>query len=103
MEGSTGVQGLQALYTQIDPVKMIRSLVDKAKSKSADKAIAISLHDNLIRLRNWERELFVNGLTEFESSDQSLTREICGQMKKIGEIVGIIDVSLCEGDTDTAV
>ena len=101
MEDDTGVLGLQALYTKINPLKMIRSLVDKAKSRSADKATAISLHDNLIRLRNWEREIFVDGLTEFEISNQGLSEEICAQMKKIEEVLHGIKIAISKGDTDT--
>jgi phage-related minor tail protein len=100
MEENTGAQGLQALYTKIDPVKVIRSLVDK---RSADNDTAISLHDNLIRLRNWEREIFENDLTEFESSNRSLTQEIRGHMKKIGDILPVIETEISNCNDDTVV
>jgi len=94
-----GSQGLEAMYTQLDPVKTIRRLVNDTTFRSSNKVTAVSLHDNLIRLRNWTRWIFVNGLSEFEASSQKLAQVLCEHVEEIGNSLRDIETAIHNGDT----
>jgi len=87
---------LETLYTQLDPVKMIRRLVNDTTFRSSNKATAIALHDNLIRLRNWTREIFVDGLSEFEASNPKLAKVLCEHVEKIGNSLRDIETAISD-------
>jgi hypothetical protein len=98
-EQNTNSQGLETLYTQLDPVKTIRRLVNDATFRSSNRATAVYLHDNLIRLRNWKREIFVDGLSEFEASNRKLAQLLCGHVEKIGDSLKDIETAISDRNT----
>ncbi|KAJ4348747.1 uncharacterized protein N0V89_010125 [Didymosphaeria variabile] len=94
-------QGLEALYTKWNPVQTIHSLVEDTAFQISDKATAITLHDNLIRLKNWASEIFVEGLSDFEASNQELVRVLCEHVETIGR--SLIDIKDAISKRDTTV
>jgi hypothetical protein len=103
MEETPEIQGLHAIYTKTHPVGHIRRLLEQADSGSVDSPTNISLHENLIRFRNWQGEIFVSGLTAFEASRRDLALEVCLQAKEIGRAVCKIEFYLVTQDTITIV
>lgn len=95
---NASLQRLQALYKQLDLVDMVRRLLSDSTLQSSNVSATISLHDNLIRLRNWEREICVNTLPNFEVSNQNIVHILCGHVREIGNDLVAIKAALSNGD-----
>jgi hypothetical protein len=79
------LQGLQDMYAGIEPEKTIYRFIMDTTFRSSHKIAAACLHDNLVRLRNLTREIFIDGLSEFEASCPALTQVLREHIRSIGD------------------
>lgn len=86
------------MYAGLEPEKTIHRLVSNITFRSSHKTAAACLHDNLVRLRNLTREIFIDGLSEFEASCPALTQVLREHIRSIGDNLERIMAGLQDKD-----
>jgi hypothetical protein len=80
-----GSREVKTSLLEWDPVVAVYDFISTSAFISSDKPIVAALHSDVIRLRVWKRELFIDGLAGYEAQNPDLMRlvQICIENIKI--------------------